>query len=546
MDIDRPVRHRARLPLREPWVVLLPLVAIQWAAVLAFALTTPHNGWLFYQGGDQTWLYTRAWGLANGELAPTYVGYAWPFLLTPIALLAGPSILAALPAILAFQFLFLLPLGVLCVYGIAAHVGGRVLGYWAAGAWVAVPFVAMPLWDKRYEERYEDQFLPQAFGLTGMADFPSMIFVLVSAYFVVRAIAGARPVDAVLAGLAAGFAAGMKPANLVYLPAPFLALALARRWRSAVVLAAALVPALVTLTLWKVRGLGQIPAFAAPDVRLAAGASDLLAPVDRYLGLDWNVLSANYFALRELFWNASLLVWLPLAGLVAVARRSIPVAVLLFGWLAAYVFLKGTDPRASVDTGSFFRLLMPAWPAFLLLAAAVPLLVPTLAPRIVERFRGASELFRPGRRTLAVAAVALALLPVPLVLLARPLHEPEAVLDPVGSVYVPVTRGFGLGVDSARGVNTLSWRAPATGSSDVFYVVYRSRGGDGTSCDHLPGGASYCSIRARLLGRTRATTFVDEQAPPEATYRVGAAANYRDDPRLGDLLLLSDAASSDS
>src|SRR5581483_1455132 len=39
---------------REPWAVLAPLLLLQWAALLAFALTVRHNGWLYYQGGDET------------------------------------------------------------------------------------------------------------------------------------------------------------------------------------------------------------------------------------------------------------------------------------------------------------------------------------------------------------------------------------------------------------------------------------------------------------------------------------------------------------
>ena len=47
------------------------LAVVQWLAILAYALTVRHNGWIFYQGGDQIWLVTTGWLLGHGELAPT-------------------------------------------------------------------------------------------------------------------------------------------------------------------------------------------------------------------------------------------------------------------------------------------------------------------------------------------------------------------------------------------------------------------------------------------------------------------------------------------
>jgi hypothetical protein len=44
--------------LRKPSSILGTLVIAQWAAVAVFALVVEHNGWLFYQGGDETFYYT--------------------------------------------------------------------------------------------------------------------------------------------------------------------------------------------------------------------------------------------------------------------------------------------------------------------------------------------------------------------------------------------------------------------------------------------------------------------------------------------------------
>ena len=50
--------------------------------------------------------------------------------------------------------------------------------------------------------------------------------------------------------------------------------------------------------------------------------------------------------LREFFWSARVAQWVPIAGAIAVARKSVPAAGLLLGWLLAYVVVKGRRPVA--------------------------------------------------------------------------------------------------------------------------------------------------------------------------------------------------------
>ena len=70
---------------REPWMVLGPLLVVQWLALLALALTVRHNSWLYYQGGDQTYYYTDAWLFGHWTLPTAEVGWGWSYVLTPIA-----------------------------------------------------------------------------------------------------------------------------------------------------------------------------------------------------------------------------------------------------------------------------------------------------------------------------------------------------------------------------------------------------------------------------------------------------------------------------
>ena len=167
----------------EPWGPVGAIVVLQWLTLVAFVLVVRRNGWLFYQGGDETFFHTDAWVLSRGHIPESEIGFGWSYLITPIAGIFGPSYISSLPALVLFQTLVLLPIAVCCVYGIAARIGGRLIGYFAALVWVLAPFASIPLWDHRYHEKFVEQFLPQAFGMTGLGDFPSMVCVLVAAYF---------------------------------------------------------------------------------------------------------------------------------------------------------------------------------------------------------------------------------------------------------------------------------------------------------------------------------------------------------------------------
>jgi len=157
--------------------------------------------------------------------------------------------------------------------------------------------------------------------------------------------------------------------------------------------AVGLAPALLAVLLWQARALdGPNP--------LSFGA------------MDWGQFTSNMAGLREFFWSQRLLQWLPLAGAIAVARRSPPLALLLGGLTLSFGVVQGSQPGATLDGGAIFRVLLPALPAYVLLAAAIPLLVPTLAARLGRRLDPLVPGRRPGWNTVAVAAVVLAGLPL--------------------------------------------------------------------------------------------------------------------------------------
>lgn len=530
------------IPLREPWRLLVPLLAVHWLALLVFTARVHHNGWLFYQGGDQIWYWTTGWLLGHGSITVPVVSHGWSLLLVPFAWMGGPGFLGGLPGPLLLQALVLAPVALWCVYELGARIGGRVIGYWAAAIWTLGPYLAVPLFVHRYHEKYVEQFLPLPLGLTAMADYAGTVCLLVSAVFTLRAIESRDPGTAVVAGLALGFAALVKPSNLVYIGAPVIALLAARRWRELVVAGAAVAPAIIALTVWKYRGFGYLPAFAVQETHVALGTDTLRAPYDRYTAIDWQHIQDNLASLREVFWSMRVLQWLPLAGAIAVARKSVPAALLLSVWFWAFFVLKGSSAEASVDSGSFFRFLLPAMPAFLLLGACLPLLVPKYGADLARR-TALPVAHAIGRRALIAAVVVLGVIPLVAAAAATPLKGPGKVLQHI-EIAVPVDAAIHLEATGRRVVR-LGWSRPQTGGSDVFYKVFRSPADTDYICFSHDRGADQCTLVSVELKTVRKPGAVDRPGPGTWTYRVGAGANWLDDPELGDVFLLSNPVTVD-
>jgi hypothetical protein len=568
-----PVRERAR-PLwslivrHQPWSVLGPLLVIQWLALVGLALSVHHNGWLFYQGGDQTFYWTSAHLLSDWTLPISPIGYAWSYLLAPIALVAGSNILLGLPAILLLNVVVLLPLALLCLYGIGTRIAGRVFGYWVALLWIVVPYAAIPMFVQRYHQKYVEIALPQQLGLTALGDFPSTVCLLVTAYLIVRALDSGHWHDTVFAGLAGAFAIGIKPSSALFFGPAVLCLLVARRWVQTASFLCALVPGLIVLAVWKQRGLGELPVFSGTGAGggggtgMAAIGADvplgsLTSPFDKYINLDWHHLQQNIDGVREFFWAVRPLEFVPLAGLLAIGRRSWPKSVLVFGWFAAFLLLKGTSDRANIEDASFFRLLMPAFPAFLLLLASLPLLVPSFSwtRKLLPEPPALPAQPRAGRRVLVTAVVLLVLAPLVLVSAASPQTKPEAVTESDQGVYVPV-ESFHVTARRVGSTVRLDWRDQSAGSTRPFYTVLRSRriapdpsnpdqrvATEGVSCRRVGSGSSVdCTVYMTRLSATRTTRYIDRPPPGRWTYRVTLSANWVDDPSLGDALVISEPA----
>jgi hypothetical protein len=532
------VAARDRLVAVRPLYVLSTLIAVQWAAVLALALTVRHNGWVYYAGGDQLWHYTGAHLIAHGHLPPTYVGYGWSFLLLPVAGVAGPNLVSALPAIVLLDTLVLLPVALLGIYGIGARIAGRLFGYWAAVLWIAIPYLGSAFVEPGYHQKWTELTLPQFVGLTPGADFPSTVALIVSAYFCLRVLDSHRWHDAAAGGLAAGYSIAIKPSNAIFLIVPAVVL-IALRWRAAIAFAAALAPSLLILGLWKYRGLGELAAAPSESVRVAAGIDSLLHRIHNPQTNSWSHLHDVLLALREHFWISRVLEWLPVAGAVALLLRSRRGFVLVVAWFATYLLIKGTYVPASIDDTSFFRIVMPGFPAFVLLCAAVVLLVPGVRarPHALERGRPS------GRRytvALATAGAVFVVAPLAVVAAVPPLHDSGSEAMRVNASEVPVSSHVTPTASLDGSKVRLAWKSDKPAPGAVFYTVLRTKGANaGVGCaGRLNGAADDCRLYAEAPAATAATSYVDEPGAGTWTYRIGVSANWLDDFKLGDVYVV--------
>jgi hypothetical protein len=252
----------------------------------------------------------------------------------------------------------LLPAAVLSAYAIGHALGGRLLAAWFGLVLVLLPLAGWLFALDPFRETYLDRVLVHVYGLSDDGRFAAGCLLAVAAALVVRSLAGDVRVAAA-AGAAAGVAILVEPSATLFVVGPAAAYAFAR----------------------EPRGLGAFSVTAAPLALVML----LLRDVDAGLDVSWDAFSANMAGLREYLWSNRVLQWLPIAGAVGLGRRSIPVAALVGGWFGAFALAEGASPNLPVGDGSFLAAFVPALPAYALLAAAIPLLVPGVPARLGAR-----------------------------------------------------------------------------------------------------------------------------------------------------------------
>jgi len=180
---------------------------------------------------------------------------------------------------------------------------------------------------------------------------------------------------------------------------------------------------------------------------------------------------------------------------------------------------------------------MPALPAYVILAAAVPLLVPTAARRLSRSLDPPPITRRTSMRSACAVAAACGLVPLAVVLVGSPLRGTDSAVV-ANEILVPVdgTVVSARATRRADGVH-LSW-SDSTSTATTFYRVLRTRG-PGPDVECVREGADRCELRMDVVSTTRARSFVDPAPVPGAVYRIGVAANWLDDPEQGDIVVVS-------
>jgi hypothetical protein len=284
--------------------------------------------------------------LAGGGIVAQWLSTALAAAVTGADLDLGDPLLWANVALLG-------PLALAAVVVLALSVGGVALGAWTLAFWLAAPWLSVPYALPGYRAEAQDLVLPLVLGLTPDRGYAAGAAIVLAA---VLATLEGRAAPAT-AGVLLGAAALLEPATVVFAVAAALGLLVVHR-----------------------------PAAAAT---LTAAAAPLLAAAAVRHGLDPGPRSVDAFkasmgGLREYMWSQRVLQWLPLAGALALARRSPFAAVSLGGGFVGFALVQTSRADADVLSGAFFRVLLPGLPAAAVAIAAVPLLVPTLAVRLGE------------------------------------------------------------------------------------------------------------------------------------------------------------------
>jgi hypothetical protein len=101
-----------------------------------------------------------------------------------------------------------------------------------------------------------------------------------------------------------------------------------------------------------------------------------------------------------------------------------------------------------------------------------------------------------------------------------------------------------VNVSKADGAVRLAWRGMKPSTARAFYHVLRAKGAnpDVSCAGRLNNSSDNCVLYTQSIATTRATTFTDHPGPGKWIYRIGVAANWVDDPKLGDIYVVTKPA----
>ncbi len=380
-------------PLPRPDRLFVATVGVQWIVTVGVALSATRTGSLYGDPATASAAVAAAQSVTDGAL-PATAGPLFPLLLAPLTGVTS-NLDTVASVVTTLSVLLLAPVASYCLLDVARRIAGWPFAAAAAAVWLLGPILVVPLFVSKYRETYVDAVLPALYGLTIQPAFLAMVLSLVAAAFCLRAVAGSKRAGLV-AGLAAAAAIACVPVAAGIGAGVVIALAVARRWRGLAEASVGLATAVFSTLAWRHRIPG-VPTFTLGDP-------------------SWTGFQSSMAGVREFFWSNRLLQWATVAGAAGMYRVAPPAAALAASW-AAVATLLGVATAPTFDRGAIFLDLIPAWPAFALLVAAIPSLVPTLVRRFRSHLAADASRTSIPRSAAAAAFVIAALVPAALVLL---------------------------------------------------------------------------------------------------------------------------------
>jgi hypothetical protein len=254
----------------------------------------------------------------------------------------------------------LLAAEVVLVYAVMRLVAGRVPALFAGFVLVAGPVILAKRYFQSgggtppidYRTVYRHDVLPTEFGLVHRAGLVAACLLLASAWLVLVRTRLPAWSTAAAGGAAAAAAALVFPHIWLALAAPVAATLVARNGRAfgATLLTAAV--ALIALAVFR-----DVP----------------------HVAFGWHQMGQSLDSVREFSWSRRLLEYLPLAGVVGLARRSGPAAAFFAVVLVATVILPLSRP---LGLTGYLLVIVPGIPTYWLLTASIPFLVPRPRTRV--------------------------------------------------------------------------------------------------------------------------------------------------------------------
>ncbi len=378
--------------MRRPDPLLVAAVALQWIVTAGVALVATPAGSIFGDRNAAEAAVAASHSLVHGGV-PATSGPGYALLLAPIVAVTD-DVGSVASIVTTVNIIVLAPLCAYFLFDLAVRGGGRLFAGTTMIVWSVAPIAAARLYTPAYHATYVDDVLPALYGLTLQPEFVAMTLSIASAAFAMRATAGSRR-SALVAGLLAGAAISVTPTAAGIAVGVLVAIAVSRRWRSLLEAAIGLTAALVPTLVWRQRALNGLT--------LTLGHPS------------WSEFQASMAQIREYFWSNRLVQWLPIAGTIGLVRLVTSLAALAAGWLTvASVLVVAT--RATFAGGDVFISLIPAWPAYAVLVAAIPALVPTLTVRFGRHLEPKSE--ATDNSVAGVVTLVTLLVALPLVLVA--------------------------------------------------------------------------------------------------------------------------------